>query len=295
MSYGRMKEQEVELAEKVKQLLAAAEATDREEDARIGRDKRGDEMPEDLRRAESRLAKIRAAKAELEAEALAAKELEEKEKQNPPDGSGGSELPSHRVPHLKDGTPTDKAQRNFTDPESRIQKTNDGFAQGFNGQAAVDEQSQVIVAQALTNQSPDAQHLAPMVELIERNCGALPEKLSADAGYFSEENVTTLERKKVDPYLATGRIKHGTTSVPEAAPSPAHTAKERMRDKLLTAIGRTEYAKRKWIVEPVFGQIKGARGLRQSLRRGIAAARSEWAFICTTHNLLKLFRAALPA
>jgi hypothetical protein len=216
----------------------------------------------------------------------------EKDGTPPDDGDGGSgELPSHRVAHTKDGVPTDKAQRNFTDAESRIQKTNEGFIQGFNGQAAVDAETQVIVAQALTNQSPDVQHLAPMVDLIEENCGALPEKLSADNGYFSEENVARLERAGIDAYLAAGRDKHGEKSLPARGRPPSNlTVKQLMARKLRTKAGRAVYARRKAIVEPVFGQVKGARGLRQLLRRGIEAARDEWALICATHNLLKLYR-----
>jgi transposase len=301
MSYGRMKEKEAELEKKVTELLSAAEKADTEDDARLGKGKRDEDLPAELRLAETRLARIRTAKAALEAEAKAAAELEKeeaaKEKSgSPPDegaGGGSSELPSHKVAHTKDGLPTEKAQRNFTDAQSRIQKTNDGFMQGFNAQAAVDAQAQIIVAQALTNQSPDAQHLVPVLALIAENCGALPEKLSADAGYFSEENVAALERDGIDPYLATGRSKHGASPIPVRGRPPADlTVKQRMARKLKTKAGRAVYSRRKAIVEPVFGQVKGARGLRGILRRGIEAARDEWALICTTHNLLKLFRFA---
>jgi len=298
MSYGRMKEKEAELEKKVAELLSAAEKADAEDDARLGRGNKDEELPAELRRAETRLTKIRAAKAALEAEAKAAAEQEKEEAAKekagePPDEGegGGGGLPSHRVAHTKDGVPTDKAQRNFTDAESRIQKTNEGFIQGFNGQAAVDAQSQVIVAQALTNQSPDVQHLVPMVDLIEENCGALPEKMSADNGYFSEQNVACLERAGIDGYLAAGRDKHGEKPQPARGRPPSNlTVKQRMARKLRTKAGHAVYARRKAIVEPVFGQVKGARGLRQLLRRGIEAARDEWALICTTHNLLKLYR-----
>lgn len=295
MSYARMKEREAELAKKVAELLAAAEAADAEEDAKYGKGKRGDELPKELQRAESRLAKIREAKAALEAEAQAAREKEQKDKDDPPSGTS-AELPSHQVPHKADGTPTDKAQRNFTDPESRIQKTGEGFIQGYNAQAVVDEAAQVIVAHALTNQSPDAQHLRPLAEQVEENCGGRPKKLSADNGYFSEANAQALEALDIDGYLATGRQKHGEVPKPPRGRPPAGlTRKERMARNLRTKRGRTEYAKRKRIVEPVFGQIKAARGLRQLMRRGVAAAQDEWSLICTTHNLLKLYRALAPA
>lgn len=290
MSYDRMKAQEAELAKKVEELLAAAEAADAEDDAKYGKCQRGDELPMELQRAESRLARIRAAKAALEAEAKAAREKEQREKDDPPGGASG-ELPSHQVPHTSEGKPTDKAQRNFTDPDSRIQKTNDGFVQGYNAQAVVDERAQVIVAQALTNQSPDPEHLVAMVEQVKQNCGKYPTRLSADTGYYSETNVTHVEACGIDSYIATGRQKHGTSPPSVLGRPPAGLSiKDRMARKLRTKRGRTEYAKRKKIVEPVFGQVKAVRGLRQVLRRGVEAARTEWAFFCTTHNLLKLFR-----
>lgn len=295
MSYDRMKAQEAELSKKVQALLAAAEAADAAEDAKYGKNVRGDELPEELQRATSRLARIREAKAALEAEAKAAQEKEQREKDDPPSGGSGG-LPSHQVPHKADGTPTDKAQRNFTDPESRIQKTNDGFVQGYNAQAVVDETAQVIVAQALTNQPPDVEHLVPLVDQVEQNCCAAPEKLSADAGYFSEANAEAVQRRGIDAYIATGRDNHGASPPPPKGRTPASlSAKERMARKLRTKAGRVEYAKRKKIVEPVFGQMKAARGLRQLMRRGLDAAQSEWAFICATHNLLKLYRALAPA
>ncbi len=296
MSYARMKEQEANLQQKVQALLAAAEATDAEEDAKFGKDRCGDELPKELQRAQDRLARIRAAKAELEAEARAAREKEEREKNDPPSGPSG-ELPKHQVAHHADGTPTEKAQRNFTDPESRIQKSGDGFIQGYNAQAVVDEQAQVIVAQALTNQPPDVEHLVPLVQQVAVNCGVRPEKLSADSGYFSESNAEVLADQGIEAFIPPERQPHGGQAPPPNGEPPRPTAKarERMTYKLKTARGREEYARRKEIVEPVFGQIKGARGFRQLLRRGLATARSEWAFICTTHNLLKLFRAGAMA
>lgn len=301
MSYGRMKEQEQELLRKVEALLKEAQSVDEEEDARYGKGKRGDELPEDLRRADTRLAKIRAAKAELEAEARQAKEVEDREKQASQDEQESepkAELPSHRVPHDQQGIPTDQAQRNFTDPESRIQKTGNGFIQGYNCQIAVDDAHQIIVAQAVTNQSPDAQHLVPLLDQVIENTGLAPEVLSADTGYFSEANVRRAESLGTDPHIATARSKHRQRVQP---PTPAHapaeglSVKQRMAQKLATKPGRAIYSRRKVIVEPVFGQIKQGRGFRQFLARGTEKVRSEWSLLCTTHNLLKLYRATVLA
>lgn len=299
MSYERMKRQEKELTAKVEELLRQAEARDALEDQKYGKNKRGDELPEDLRHTESRLAKLRAAKAELEAEAKALAEAE-KERQggdDEPPSEGPTPLPKHRVPHEPDGTPGPKAQRNFTDPDSRIQKTGDGFIQGYNCQAAVDDAHQVIVAEGVTNQAPDVEHLPPMLEQVVMNCGASPQSLTADTGYFSEKNVAKAEALGIDPFIATERWKRGEPRpvAPRGRLPGNLTPKQKMKRKLLTRAGLAIYAKRKTTVEPVFGQIKGARGLRQFLLRGIEKARAEWSLMCLTHNLLKLHRAAAAA
>lgn len=292
MSYGRMKEKELLLKQKVKDLLCAAEEADQAEDAKYGKERRGEELPEDLRIAKTRLAKIRKLRAELEAEAVE----QEKERASKGDGdeppSGPSaDLPEHQIPTENDGSPTRKAQRNFTDPESRIQKTGDGFIQGFNAQIVVDEDTQIIVAQAVTNQPPDVEHLAPLLLQAIGNCGAPPEKFTADAGYFSEANVAFCEGLGVDPYIATGRTKEdGPSECPQGRPPGGQTLKQQMDRKLRTKAGKAVYAKRKQVVEPVFGQVKGARGFRQFLRRGLVKVREEWALICLTHNLLKIHR-----
>jgi transposase len=300
MSYERMKRQEKELTAKVEELLRQAEARDALDDQKYGKNKLGDELPEDLRHTESRLAKLRAAKAELEAEAKALAEVE-KDRQDDdndePPPAGLTSLPKHRVPHEPDGTPKPKAQRNFTDPDSRIQKTGDGFIQGYNCQAAVDDAHQVIVAEAVTNQAPDVEHLPPMLEQVVANCGAAPTSLTADTGYFSERNVAKAEALGIDPFIATERWKRGEPRpvAPRGRPPANLTPKQKMKRKLLSKAGLAIYAKRKTTVEPVFGQIKQARGLRQFLLRGIEKARAEWSLICLTHNLLKLHRAAAPA
>lgn len=294
MSYERMKEQERQLGEKVSALLKSAEEEDAAEDKLYGKNKRGDELPAELKRAETRLARIREAKAALEAEAKAAREAEEAEKKKDDDGpppSGPTPLPSHQVQSTPEGLPKPKAQRNFTDPESRIQKTNDGFVQGYNAQAAVDEAHQIIVAQALTNQPPDVEHFIPMMEQVIENCGA-PEVVTADAGYFSEENLTRAAQLAIDAYIATGRLKHGEEQPPVRGRAPeGMTPKEWMSRRLRTKEGHAVYARRKAVIEPIFGQIKQARGFRQLLLRGLEKARGEWSMICTTHNLLKLYRA----
>jgi transposase len=300
MSYARMQQQEAALAAKVKDLLAVAERIDAGEDAQYGAGVRGDELPAELQRAETRLARIREAKAALEADAKAAREADKKKEDD--DGSGGSDagggasgggsaLPSHRVPSRADGMPTDKAQRNFVDPESRIMKTGDGFVQGYNAQIVVDEAHQIIVAQALSNQSPDAEYLLPLMEQASANCGAVPTKMSADAGYFSEANVEGASDLGVDVYIATGRLKHGQ-SPPSVRGRPRGdlTPKQRMARKLATQRGAKVYRRRKVIVEPVFGQIKHARGFRQLQLRGRTKARGEWSLICLGHNLCKLHR-----
>ena len=271
MSYERMKKQEAELTKKVEDLLRAAEETDAAEDARYGKDKRGDELPEDLRRAESRIARIRAAKAALEAEAKAQlkAEKEERDDDDPPAG-GATPLPQHQIPRDDAGKPTPKAQRNFTDAESRIQKTGDGFIQGYNCQAAVDEGHQIIVAQAVTNQPPDVEHLTPMLEQVVANCGAAPAKSTADAGYFSEQNVARAKALGTDPFIAPGRLKRDEVPPMVRGRPPANmTPKQTMARRLATKAGAAAYARRKAVVEPVFGQIKQARGLRQFLRRGL--------------------------
>lgn len=302
MSYERMQQREQELAQKVAQLLKAAEEADAAEDRLYGNKKRGDELPQELQRAETRLAKIRAAKAELEAEARAAREQLEADKKKKKDQgpneppSGPTPLPNHQVATDAKGQPKPGAQRNFTDPESRIQKTQSGFIQGFNAQAAVDEAHQVIVAQALTNQSPDVEHLLPMVEQVVSNCSGPPAVMTADTGYFSEANLVGATCLGVEAYLATGRQKHGEQPPPVRGRMPRGLSlKQWMARRLQTKKGRAVYARRKAVVEPVFGQIKQVRGFRQLLLRGLQKARGEWALICLTHNLLKLYKAQAAA
>ena len=293
MSYGRMVKGEQELAAEVKALLERAERVDAEEDERFGRGVRGDELPEELRRREDRLARIRAAKAELEAEAAAERERVTRERRggDPPESvTGGSELPRHRVKVTREGKPHEKAQRNFTDPDSRIMKHQGVYVQGYNGQLAVDEEHQIIVAHALTNQAPDVEHLPAILERIAASTGRQPRRLSADAGYWSEDNVRVCEERGVEPFIATGRGEHGESPpVIRGRPPKNLDVKGRMARKLRTKKGRAVYAKRKTIAEPAIGQIKN-RGFARLLLRGLEKARGEWALIATGHNIRKYHR-----
>ena len=276
MSYGRMRDKKAQLESEVAELLRRAQEVDEEEDRRYGRDKRGDELPEELAFRESRLRRIREAMAALEAEAREAAEVAESEGRTHP------------------GVPGEKSQRNFTDPESRIMPGPGGrdFQQAYNCQAVVDSECQVIVAAEATNQASDKQQAVSMIEQAIANTGVVPREVSADAGYYSAKAVDGLIALGVDPFIAPDKTRHGQP-IP-AAPQgriPANlSARDRMRRKLRTKRGRRRYAIRKETVEPVFGQIKQGRGFRQFLLRGLEKVNREWSLICTGHNLLKLFR-----
>ena len=272
MSYGRMKETEKRLREEVRKLLNQAEAADKEEDSRYGRDRRGDELPEELQRRETRMARIREAKRALEERA---REQAKSKGKDP-----------------EEAQPTKKAQYNFTDPESRMLKGSDGFLQGYNTQIAVEPVFQLIVGQRVTQAANDKQQMVPLMEAIEEQSGQKPEGVLADNGYCSDENLKYLARKRMEGFVATGKQKHGQRREPcQRGPLPREASRvERMERKLETKVGAAVYATRKWIVEPVFGQIKQARGFRQFLLRGIEKVRGEWALICMTHNLLKFHK-----
>ena len=280
MSYGRMKEKQKQIREEVQRMLAEAEAADAEEDRRYG-NQRGDELPEELQRRETRLAKIQQAK----------KALEQRAKEKAAEEGRSEEA-------VKQAQPVDKAQYNFTDPESRIMKSGDGFVQAYNAQAAVEPELGLIVGQRVTQAANDKEQLKPMVEVIEAQSGQRPTAVLADSGYCSEENLRYLEsadnpQKKIEGYIATGKQKHGEyRQVCKRGPLPkGATRVERMMRKLQTQAGRAVYAARKCVVEPVFGQIKQGRGFRQFLLRGIRKVRGEWALVCLTHNVLRLYAA----
>jgi len=271
MSYGHMKEKQKQLRAEVAQLLAQAEATDAAEDAEYGADVSGDELPAELQRRESRLKRIREATRALKARA--------------------KEDAAAKGQPVESAKPDPKAQYNFTDPESRIMKGPDGFVQAYNVQVAVDEQ-QLIVGQAVTQETNDKKQLLPMITIIEQQLGATPPQLLADAGYCSDENLTAIAGTTLDAYISTRKQKHGERPGPcPRGPLPkTATIVDRMARKLHTKAGAAVYAARKSIVEPVIGQIKHARGFRQFLLRGVEKVRGEWALVCTTHNILKLYR-----
>src|SRR5450432_4393571 len=303
MSYKRMNETEARLKQEIDALLATARRTDAEEDAQYGKDRRGDELPVELQRRESRLQKIGEAKAALEQEAkekasqqraeteqkLAEREEEERRTGKKKRGR------KPQAPDPEQARPDDTAQRNFVDPESRIMPdgANKGsFVQGYNAQIAVDSASQVIVAAEVTQETNDKKQLVPMIAQMVANLEQKPEKVSADTGYFSEANVTDESVKDVDLYVATGRDQHnGVVETISDPPPPDASPKEAMRHKLRTTTGRAVYKMRKAIVEPVFGQIKEQRGFRRFSLRGLNNVSREWRLVCAASNLLKLFRA----
>jgi transposase len=277
MSYDRMNEKEKDLKAEVKDLMAKAAAADAEEDARHGKDSGGNELTGELARRETRLNRIREAKRALEARAREKAAAE-----------GGDP---------EDARPKDKDQYNFTDPESRIMKGADGFVQAYNAQAAVEPGLQLIVGQMVTAAANDKEQLIPMVETIEQQSGQRPDEVLADTGYCSEKNLEALEsaenpKRRIEGYIATERQKHDEYKEPcPRGPLPADATRvDRMKRKLKTKAGKAIYAARKTIVEPVFGQIKQARGFRQFLLRGIQKVRGEWSLLCLTHNVLKLYR-----
>jgi transposase len=291
MSYERMVKTEGELKKEIEELLRNAEQVDEEEDRQYGKGRRGDELPEELARRDKRLVKIREAKAALEAKAKAEMDQKKQERQALEAKAQDEGRTLTGIPPQFDDRPDPKAQRNFTDPESSIMKGADGFVQAYNCQAMVDAEAQTIVACEVSPLGVDSIQMEPMAMEILENTGTLPEKLSADAGYWSEANIEGLSTLGVESFVAVQRDKH-RVKLPESPrgriPKNA-SAKDRMRRKLATDRGRRIYARRKAIVEPVFGQIKG-RGFRQFLLRGHQKARGEWSLICTTHNLLKLYR-----
>ena len=329
MSYKRMQEEEARLRAEVAALMARADEINHLEDEQYGAGRSYEELPEELKRRESRIAVIKAAKAELEREAAAARAAELRDlakgqeikaanptvspderkraanrarksqlaardlfggDDDPPAGAAGGDLPQHRVPAEPDGKPKPKAQRNFTDPDSRIMMKGGAFVQAFNAQVVVDGAAQVIVAQAVTNQAPDVEHFIPMLQRVEAGLGAAPERVSADSGYYSKKNVEHSESHGVDAYISVGRATHCSDELRFTATAHPGPERDRMLAKLRTPMGRATYGRRKAIVEPVFGQIQAALGFRRFSLRSLAKVRCEWALVCLVHNLRKLFR-----
>ena len=269
-----MNETRARLEKEILERFRSNERLDEEEDRKFGFDKRGDELPEEEA--------ARSADAGQPAEAAS----------TPPRKKRGPK------PKYPPGTPKDKDQRNFTDPDSRIMKNSDkAFIQAYNAQAIVDSKSQIVVAADLTNKAADVTHLPDVVRQIELNLNRKPRELSADAGYFSEKNVTFLEKRKINAYIPPDKQKHSAPAepAPRGRIPSGLSCKERMRRKLRTVRGREAHALRKQIVEPVFGQVKTVQGIRQFLLRGKPKVRAEWLIVCTAHNILKLFRSGRQA
>jgi transposase len=343
MSHERMLRAEKQLAQEINALMRKAEILDAQEDRRYGKNNRGSDLPDELRRRKDRLERIGQARREMEAETAAAVARQRKEEADqakaeadaskeadapaaeqaelnkraeaaaaktnaarekaieaareaglePPDleALAAEAMPRRGLARKANGTPTQKSQRNFTDPDSHLMKSDGHYIQGYNCQLAVDSDHQVIVALGVSNQAPDVEHLAPMVQRIAATAGALPDVLTTDAGYWSENNAELCADQGIDAYIATGRLPHGQPLPPKRGPMPRDAdVKARMARKLRSKAGSRIYAQRKAIVEPVNGQIKETRGLRRFLLRGLEKVDAEWHLIAATHNLLKLFR-----
>jgi transposase len=282
MSYGRTA---AELAAEVAGWLARAEREDAADDTAYGADQRGDELPEWVKDKQARLERIRAAKAALEAEATA------------PPAAGAEPGPSSgmtdhgRPQHTPEGDPPARAQRNFTDPDSRVLKTRDGLVQGYNGQLAVDGAHQVIVAQRLTTNGSDQAGLVPLLDATAAALGHTPRAVSADAGFCRESNLEALAARGIRGYLAPGRASHGSADPSGRRRTKPASRMAAMAARLKRAGRRSRDRLRKQTVEPVIGQIEHARGFCQFLLRGFAKVEAEWALVCTAHNLAKLVAA----
>lgn len=292
MSYGRMKKTKEELEKEIEELLKKAEAVDDEEDKNYGKGKKGLDLPEELQRRETRLKKIKEAMKALEEEASKPKVTEDRQEESTEEKREEGKEAKSKAPVA---VPADKAQRNFTDPDSRIMKVSStkSFDQCYNGQVLVDDSHQVIIAAHLSQKSNDVGEVEPILDVVEANLGKIPRGMavSADNGYFSEDNIMLFEDALLKPHIATGRLKHGEVlPAVRGRPPKDMTPKEAMRRKLATKAGQAIYARRKSTVEPVFGQIKQVRGLRQFLLRGKENVCAEWQIWCLTHNLLKLHR-----
>lgn len=288
MSYGRMEKEAARLRAEIDQYFRDAEAADAEEDRLYG-DRRGDELPPELADRKKRLAAIERAKAILEAEA--------REREAQRQAQAAEKGRKSRRPKAPAGVPKDKAQYNFTDPDSRIMRSSDkAYIQAYNGQVAVDAESQIIVAAEMTNQAADAPHLLSLVDQVQRNTGRPAREVSADAGYYSQENLDGLAERGIEAFIPPEKIRHSdwrTATPPRGRIPRGLDAKGRMRRKLRTQRGRARYKLRQQSVEPVFGQIKWNRGLQQLLLRGLAAAQTSWRFECAVHNLMKMWKAGV--
>jgi transposase len=333
MSFERMNKDEQRLSKEIEAMLKHAEDVDAAEDKLYGVGQQPSDLPAELRRREGRREKIRATRAALKAEtekkraaelAALAEGLREQaaapttspkkkaefmtvaaqhdqasadlDDDDPPPPAVDGDLPTNTPPKYRDGTPKPKAQRNFTDPDSRLMVRDGAFVQAYNAQIAVDESHQIIVAAALSNQGPDPEYFEPMLCRIVENCDAVPARTTADAGYFSPANVGAAERMGTEPFIAVGGHRRDGLPDEESLPFNARSASgKQMRARLSTPEGHAAYARRKATVEPVFGQIRSCRRFQQMSFRGLFKNRCEWLFVCATHNLLKLWRAVTGA
>jgi len=284
MSYGRMKAAELVLAAEVEGWMARADEIDAVEDNEHGENRRGDEMPGWMADKQRRLEAIRAAKAALEAEAA---DPPDPDDESGPGASSGMRWQGRPL-RGEDGGPPDRAQKNCTDPDSRILPTRDGFIQGYNGQIAVDAAHQIIVAHRLVTTSADYRALMPLVDDVSAYLGRKPREVSGDAGFATEANLAAMKERRIKPYLPPGRARHGEAHAAGRRRLKKMPLMSEMAETLRRAGRHSRYRLRKQVVEPVFGQIKQARGFRQFLLRGLEHVRAEWAMICTAHNLLKL-------
>ena len=272
MSYGRMQEEEQRLQAQIEELTCRASQADAQEDALYGEDNSGEDIPEELKRREGRLQKIRAAMDRLKSRQAEA----DRQKGRSPEKKSRAKRPF--------GEPEKKSQDNFTDPESRIMKTSSGFDQCYNGQLAVDSETRLIVAAEVTQSAADVEQLLPMVEKSAEVAQEAPREVLADAGYRSETNLEKLEDKGIEGYVSLGREgKSGAVVI-----GPENPATGRMHKKLATEEGRKTYGRRKGIVEPVNGWIKSVLGFRQFSLRGLAKVSGEWTLVCLALNLRQM-------
>jgi transposase len=281
MSYGRMKEQEQKLKREIEALLERARATDAQEDAQEGADQADEDLPVELQRRQDRLAKIEAAKRRLEARQAEA----DRERGRHPDDEQRSGDGAGRPFKHPFGEPDDKAQDNFTDPESRIMKLGGSFEQCYNAQAAVDGESQLIIANGLTNNAADNGQLLPLMEVVQKTLGQWPKRVLGDSGYRSEQAFVALEDKGMEALIALGREEKDRTAID----AKRYPASARMAERLASKEGQAHYRRRKVIVEPVFGWIKHVLGFRQFSLRGLTKVTGEWSLVCMAINLRRMW------
>ena len=298
-NHKKLTEKEEQLQKTIHELFEKAEQTDAEEDRIYGKDRRGDELPDGFRTKTEQLERIRKAKTILEQRQQEKKNKYDRKKyeRTETEKKTGKRLRGRKLKHV-DEKPEESAVANTTDPDSRIMKTRTGYVQAYNGQLAVDAKSQVIVATDLVQDQNDKQQLQPMMQKIQENTGRLPQRATLDAGYDNEEQIKPFW-DKVDLYIPTQKDWKQRKAMKGTLPPKGRIPKklslrERMKRKLLTKKGKAIYKKRGSSVEPVNGQIKDSRGFDRLSLRGLQKGKSEWKFICTTHNILKLWRHTTP-